>query len=104
MSIRLHGVVLCVFASLFTNSVLAQSGEIESLRVALDEMRADYETRISALEKRLAIAEQNANAGAYSPQTAPAVSVTRNTKRWCSLCVQPRDWRDISGASLELRE
>ncbi len=60
MSIRSHGAVFCVIAFLFTNSAMAQSSDIASLRVAIDELRADYELRIAALEKRIAVAEQNA--------------------------------------------
>ena len=58
MSIKSYRRVLCVFALLIGNGAFAQSSEIEEMRVALDELRADYETRIAALEDRLAAAEQ----------------------------------------------
>lgn len=53
----------------------AQASEIEDLRVAVDELRSDYEARISELERRLAVAEQNArqaNIAAQQPAAAPA--------------------------------
>ena len=82
MSIRLSGIALCAIASLFTNNASAQISEIESLRIAIDELRVDYESRIAALEQRLAIAEQ----------------------WWLKLRIQSRNRRDISGTGLELCE
>lgn len=55
----------------------AQDPEIELLRAAIDELRADYDARISEFERRLAVAEQNAAQSAYAAQTpspAPAQS------------------------------
>jgi len=68
MSIKSYRRVLCVFALLISNGAFAQSSEIEELRVALDELRADYETRIAVLENRLAAAEQ--------AQAVPVVPIT----------------------------
>ena len=45
--------------------VLAQDGEIDELRSALAELRSDYDARIADLERRLALAEQNASETAY---------------------------------------
>ncbi len=70
MSIRLGGIALCAIAFVFTNSASAQNSDIESLRIAIDELRADYESRIAALEQRLAVAEQ--------AQTAVSASESRS--------------------------
>jgi hypothetical protein len=60
MSIRSHGAAFLAVAFLFTNTAIAQSSDIALLREAIDELRADYESRIAALEERVAVAEQNA--------------------------------------------
>lgn len=79
MGIGFRGGILCVFAIISSNIALAQGTDIESLRVALDELRRDYENRIAALEQRLAIAEQNATAQyAASPEVATAVRSAGN--------------------------
>lgn len=46
--------------------------EIELLRAAIDELRSDYDARIAELERRLAVAEQNATQAAYATQRAPS--------------------------------
>jgi len=52
---------------------LAQDSDIESLRTAIDAMRVDYDARIGELERRLAVAEQNAAQATYTGQSpAPA--------------------------------
>ncbi|MCB1845616.1 MAG: hypothetical protein KDI09_21780, partial [Halioglobus sp.] len=57
-----------------TNAV-AQDSDIEALRAAVAELRADYEARISELEQRLAAAEQNARqASSISSMSTPAAS------------------------------
>ena len=51
---------------------LAQDSDIESLRSAIEELRADYDARITELERRLAVAEQNAAQASYAaPTPAP---------------------------------
>jgi hypothetical protein len=60
---------LVVILSL-AGSAHAQDPEIESLREAIDELRADYDARISALEQRLAVAEQNSTQASYAAQQA----------------------------------
>jgi len=47
---------------------MAQDTDLESMRAAIDELRADYDARIAELERRLAIAEQNASQAVYAAQ------------------------------------
>ncbi|MDH3273975.1 MAG: hypothetical protein OEM99_05480 [Gammaproteobacteria bacterium] len=90
MSIRLSGIALCVIASLFFNSASAQGSEIELLRIAIDELRADYELRIAALEQRLAAAEQVQTAavkpeprsGSTNSAFNPAIGVIFQGQAW----------------------
>jgi len=53
--------------------VLAQDNEIENLRTAIEELRADYEARITELERRLAVAEQNSTQAVYAAQQAQSL-------------------------------
>ena len=90
MSIRLSGIALCAIASLFTNNASAQISEIESLRIAIDELRVDYESRIAALEQRLAIAEQaqtaavapGSRSGGSNSAFNPAIGVIFQGQAW----------------------
>ena len=59
--------------------VNAQDSEITLLRTAIEEMRSDYDARISELERRLAVAEQNAMQATSMSAPAAAVSVSDNT-------------------------
>ena len=52
--------IVLVLALIISSSVQASDPEIESLKTAIEELRADYEAQISELERRLAVAEQNA--------------------------------------------
>lgn len=70
MRIELLKSVLPILFILYAGSALAQETEIESLRVAIDELRADYETRINELERRLAVAEQNMSQAKIASQQA----------------------------------
>ena len=54
----------------FSGGAFAQESEIDLLRSALDELRADYDVRIGNLERRLAVAEQNAMQATYAVQAA----------------------------------
>ncbi|HZW59655.1 MAG TPA: hypothetical protein VFE85_05115 [Woeseiaceae bacterium] len=59
----------------------AQENDIQALRTAVEELRADYETRIGELERRLAVAEQNArqaNAAAQQPAAAPGATANQS--------------------------
>ncbi len=60
------------------DTVLAEPSEMELLRNAISEMRADYDARIAELERRLAAAEQNAqqaqSVAAISTPAAPGNS------------------------------
>ena len=65
--------LLLVSLSGFAN---AQDSEISLLKTAIEEMRSDYNARISELERRLAVAEQNAMQASSMavPAAAPAAS------------------------------
>ncbi|NNC54781.1 MAG: hypothetical protein HKO07_03555, partial [Pseudomonadales bacterium] len=76
MSNGIRGGLLYVLAIFFTGGAAAQTEDIELLRAALNELRQDYELRVTALEARLANAEQQASQMA-SASTAPA-PVARN--------------------------
>jgi len=53
-------------------AALAQDSDIDLLRSAIEELRADYDARILELERRLAVAEQNAAQATYTArQPAP---------------------------------
>ena len=56
----------------------AEDTDIELLRTAIDELRADYDARIAELERRLAVAEQNAAQASYAAQAPPPVPVQRS--------------------------
>ena len=80
MRIRLVKSVISAIFLLAPCGAFAQDPEIESLRTALDELRADYEARISELERRLAVAEQNASQASIAVQQAAApVAITRSS-------------------------
>ena len=64
------GLMLGLFLSV---PALAQDNEIEDIRAAIDELRADYEARISDLERRLAVAEQNSTQAVYAAQQAQSM-------------------------------
>ena len=53
---------------------VAQDNEMEAIRTAIEELRADYESRITELERRLAVAEQNSTQAVYAAQQAQSVS------------------------------
>lgn len=56
----------------------AEDTDIELLRAAIDELRADYDARIMELERRLAIAEQNAAQASYAARS-PAPSQAQSS-------------------------
>ena len=64
------GLMLALFLSV---PALAQDNEIEDIRAAIDELRADYEARITELERRLAVAEQNSTQAVYASQKAQSL-------------------------------
>ena len=57
----------------------AQDSEIILLRASIEEMRSDYDARISELERRLAVAEQNALQARSMVVPAAAVSASDKT-------------------------
>ncbi len=59
-------VAITVVIAVCSGAVQAQESEIELLRAAVQELRSDYEARITELEQRLAVAEQNALQASYS--------------------------------------
>jgi hypothetical protein len=92
MRISLKVTVLVLFV-VGPVAVQAQESEIESLRAAVLELRSDYEARIAELERRLAVAEQNAQqagAGQSTPRTStsgdsafnPAIGVIFQGQAW----------------------
>ena len=68
---------------------VAQDTDIELLRTAIDELRVDYDARIAELERRLAVAEQNAAQAGYVAKRRHQHK-TAETRRsilrlaWCS--------------------
>ncbi len=74
MRIHSHSVTFLVIAFLFTSAAMAQGSDIESLRLAIDELRTDYEARIAALEERIAVAEKKANTNSAPPMMRGAGS------------------------------
>jgi len=68
MRIELLKSIMPLLIVLNAGNVFADETDIESLRHAIDELRTDYETRITELERRLAVAEQNARQVRVSPQ------------------------------------
>lgn len=65
---------VAISALVFTLSgaVQAQESDIELLRLAVDDLRSEYESRIAELERRLAVAEQNAIEASYAAQQTSA--------------------------------
>ena len=78
---RVNSPRFCSLVLIFslTGSAYAQDPEIESLREAIDELRADYDARISVLEQRLAVAEQNSAQATYATQRADSVPANTST-------------------------
>ena len=72
MRIELLKSVFPILFIMYAGSALAQETEIESLRLAIDELRTDYETRITELERRLAVAEQNVSQAETASQRSVA--------------------------------
>lgn len=66
VSFRISVTVLIACA---TGIVQAQESEIELLRAEVQELRSDYAARIAELERRLAVAEQNALQASYSAKS-----------------------------------
>ena len=64
-------IVACI--AILPWSAQAQESEIEVLKAAVEELRADYDARIADLERRLAIAEQNARQASYKTPQSGAV-------------------------------
>ncbi len=69
-----------LFFSAMVNAQQQSTGDIEQLRQAIEELKADYDSKIKALENRLAIAEQQASNAASVQQTIPASSVTSSQR------------------------
>lgn len=59
-------VTLMALIAIGSGAVQAQDSEIDLLRSAVAELRSDYEARIAELERRLAVAEQNAMQAGYA--------------------------------------
>lgn len=67
---------MLALATLVPAASLAQDTDIEALRAEIEALRADYDARIGELEQRLAVAEQDAAAAAYTPPPATAAAAS----------------------------
>ncbi len=65
--------LLILLPLVFCSTALSQDDDIESLRRAVAELRSDYEARIAELERRLAVAEQNARQANATAQKQAAL-------------------------------
>ncbi|MGB5352488.1 MAG: hypothetical protein WBM54_07705 [Woeseia sp.] len=70
--------ILLMLATSWTTNTLAQDADMEELRAAVTALRADYEARISELERRLAVAEQNARQANVAAQSAAPAAVSQS--------------------------
>ncbi|MEK6248894.1 MAG: hypothetical protein N2C12_11995, partial [Planctomycetales bacterium] len=70
-----------VLLSIYSSGVDAQDSEIELLRASLAELRSEYDERITDLENRLAVAEQNAVQANYAVQQAVATPASADSGR-----------------------
>lgn len=80
MRIDLQKGVLAMLTVCWAGNLAAQETDVEALRAAIDELRADYESRIDELERRIAVAEQNArqaDVAAQQPGAAPGRTAGR---------------------------
>ena len=75
MSTKIYIVILCVLTLVSAKSALADDGELDGLRSEIALLRADYETRIAALEERLAAAER----AQATPQGPPLARTRSNS-------------------------
>ena len=62
-----------VALSIYSGAVVAQDSEIALLRASLQELLSEYDTRITDLETRLAVAEQNATQANQAARQAASV-------------------------------
>ncbi len=70
------GVALTALVILSCGAVQAQDSELDLLRAAVEELRTDYETRIAELERRLAVAEQNAVQASYAARQSTSAQAS----------------------------
>ncbi|MGB5491059.1 MAG: hypothetical protein WBM76_09570 [Woeseiaceae bacterium] len=70
------GVALMALVILSCGAVQAQDSELDLLRAAVEELRTDYETRIAELERRLAVAEQNAVQASYAARQSTSAQAS----------------------------
>ena len=68
-------------AAASSGPAFAQDGDIAALQSALAELRADYEKRISELERRVAVAEQNARQASFAVQKQAAPPAAASSAR-----------------------
>ena len=76
MRIDFYKIATLVMLSIYTSGVAAQDAEIVLLRASLAELRSEYDARITDLENRLAITEQNALQANYAAQQATTTSAS----------------------------
>ena len=87
MRARQYIAILCVVALPLAENALAEDDELDLLRSEIESLRVDYETRIAALEGRLAAAEQarpRSPTRQASPGNAsnPAIGVIFQGQAW----------------------
>ncbi len=70
------GVATVALVIISAGAEAAPETELDLLRAAVAELRADYEARIAELEQRLAVAEQNALQAGYTATQAAGVQAT----------------------------
>jgi hypothetical protein len=80
MRVVLFSSVMFALALVTPGPAMAHDSEIDLLRAAVKDLRADYDARIAELERRLAVAEQNAAQATYgATQSAPQPASTNTT-------------------------
>ncbi len=82
-------VVVLALLVVCSGTAAAQQADIELLRAAVEELRSDYDARIADLERRLAVAEQNAMQATDAVQRAATQPSTPPASRTSSSAFNP---------------
>lgn len=78
MRIDFSRCILVMLLGNWTSTALAQDADIEELRAAVAALRVEYAGRIEELERRLAVAEQNARQANVAAQSAAPVAASQS--------------------------